>query len=372
MTARRSKRPSLDGLVRLSDVEERPLRWLWRGYIPRGKITVLDGDPSLGKSTVTLDIIARVTHEDGEMPDQKPHPEAQVALIVSGEDDLQDTIVPRLRAAGADVELIYSMALVTDDRGNVVPFTVPDDLGRLRQHIEQSEAVLVVIDPVMAFMSERVQTHNDASMRRALTPLAQVAQETGAAIVLLRHLNKDGSGGRAMYRGGGSIAIAAAARSVLLVAPKPGDPHRRVMAQTKSNLAREVPSLEFEIEPWPKEPDIPIVRWRGKSEYAADDLLAPKNNRGRALLDAKAFVKDMLGEGPLPATEVTEAAAEAEITETTLKRARAALGVHAFAKRGPRGRVQRWFWHLPDAPVVGCDECPAAPQGARRRGKRSR
>jgi len=359
------KRAAPEGLIRLSDVKIRAVSWLWRDRIPGGKITILDGDPGLGKSTVAVDLSARVSRGD-DMPDGMPSRGPQNVLIVSGEDDLEDTIAPRIHAAGADMDRIFAMALRTDDEGEVIPFTIPDDLARLRKHIVDAEIAMAWIDPLMAFMSEHVQSHNDASMRKALAPLTLVAQETGCAIVPIRHLNKDSKNSTAMYRGGGSIAISGAARSVLLVARIPGEPEdsdRRVMAQVKSNLARRAPSLEFEVSerPLDNNPDasVSIIEWIGESSFSANALLSkPKKKTAREV--AAAFLTETLVAEPLPAADVEELAADAEISKTTLKRARTDLDVHAFGKRGSDGKVQNWWWHLPGERVAGCQLCMSA------------
>jgi len=225
----------------VEDVAPERVSWLWRGRIPLGKITLIDGDPGTGKSALATDLAARVS-VGRKFPDGTPC-RAGGVVIASAEDGLADTIRPRLDAAGADLSRVLALATVPDgDTERLI--SVPEDIGVIRRGIEQVQARLVVIDPLMAFLSGDVNSHRDQDVRRALAPLAKLAEETGAALVVVRHLNKS-SDGNALYRGGGSIGIVGQARSALLVARHPEDDRRRVLASLKSNLAEPAPSLAF-------------------------------------------------------------------------------------------------------------------------------
>jgi hypothetical protein len=344
------------GVTWLDDVEEEKLDWLWRGYIPFRKVTLLDGDPGIGKSTLSLDLVARFSR-GVEFPFAERHLPRGVTLIVSGEDDIADTIKPRLRAAGADMSRVATLALRTDpETGVTLPFSVPEDMPSLSDALGESEAAFVIIDPITAFLSERVQSHNDASVRKAMTPLTQLAQKSGAAFLLLRHLNKDTSVGKALYRGGGSIAFSGSARSVLLAAEKPEGDGVMVLAQTKGNLAKrgQARSVEWRLVSWDEDPDIPQVKWLGVTELSADDLLRSHDGRrdDHAQRDAVAFLRLVLADGPKPSKEVAREARGAGITETTLKRARDREGVHAYRERDDEGRTKGWWQHLTS------QECP--------------
>lgn len=241
--------------VRLSQVEEERLYWLWRGRIPLGAITLLDGDPGLGKSLLTLDLAARVS-TGREMPDGTPGVEGegpQRVLLFSAEDDPARTILPRLRAAGADLDLVeLGQGAWTQRTGKKSlehrNFLLPRDVEVLQWKLEEdSNPLLVIIDPLMAFLEGRVNSWRDQDVRAALAPLAKIAQKSWAAIVIVRHLNK-AAGASAIYRGGGSIGIIGAARSGLLVAKSPDDPeHERVLASVKSNLGPPMPSMRYQV-----------------------------------------------------------------------------------------------------------------------------
>lgn len=337
------------GVVRLSDVEEEILTWTWRGYLPDGKLTILEGDPGLGKSVLWSDLVGRISCGD-HMPNGQPLDVPSTCLVVSAEDDLGDTLKPRLRAAGADMTRVFTLGLQRDAFGDVIPFTIPDDIARLERAMKQTGAKFVVIDPVMAFISEGIQTHNDASARRALTPLTAVAQETRAAFLLLRHLNKDQSSKKALYRGGGSIAFGGVARSVLLLAEDPDDRGTLVLAQVKNNLAsRNVSSLRLRVEPWEHDSAIPTVRWGGASSHSANDLLQDSDARftAPARADAERFLWELLGDGPMAASEVAARAGEEGITTATLRRATRAMGLTKKRVRAEDGTTEAWEWGLP-------------------------
>ena len=232
-------------LVRMSTVKSKRLRWLWCGWLPLGKLVVLDGDPNLGKSLLTLDLAARLSRGD-KMPDgSRGDIEGPMQIVMlTVEDDPEDTIKPRLDAAGADATRILLMPTVREPPvRNKTPWgreRLPSvgDIDALRKAIDQTGARLVIIDPLMAFLPG--DAHRDQEVRQALSPLTALAAELGVAVLVVRHLNKSG-GSNALYRGGGSIGIIGAARVGAVVAPDPDDPtgERRVLAITKCNLASE-------------------------------------------------------------------------------------------------------------------------------------
>lgn len=261
-------------VVRLSEVERERVEWLWDGYLPRGKLAILDGDPGLGKSTIALDIAARVSR-GLKMPPAAPDVQVDSpgdVLIFSSEDGLGDTIGPRLDAAGADDTRVHSVSM----HGASVTF--PDQLPQLRRLLEEGTYRLVVIDPFMAYLSGRYKAVSDQDVRQVLGPLSEAAAESDASILLVRHLRKQGSD-KAIYRGGGSIGIVGQARIGLAVAPHPGDPECGLLAVTKSNLARVSPTLAYRRQDW--EGRLPDgsgytayrIEWLGEYERTADELL---------------------------------------------------------------------------------------------------
>jgi hypothetical protein len=297
------------------------------------------------------------------MPFEQPPPQPpETVLIMSGEDDLQDTIKPRLRAAGAEQSRIATVALRKDKHGHVKPFSVPEDVPTLERALGYTEATFVVIDPIAAFLSEQIHSHNDSSVRKAMTPLTMLAQRSGSAFLLLRHLNKDATQTKALYRGGGSIAFAGSARSVLLTAEKPESEGVVVLAQTKGNLARRglAKSLEWRVVSWDDDPDIAKVKWLGASELGADDLLKRFDARrdDYAQREAIDFLQKELAAGPRESDALLKAARRAGITPTTLKRARAKLDVHAYRARNTDGTTDAWYAHLRERPLPEvCGRC---------------
>jgi hypothetical protein len=329
--------------ILLSEVEPEQVNWMWDNRIPKGKLTVIDGDPGLGKSAVTVDLAARVSAGLG-MPDGSPC-EAAGVVICSAEDGLADTVRPRLDAAGGAPSRVVSLATITDEEGLERPISIPEDVPVIRQAIRRVDARLVIVDPLMAFLSGKTDSYRDQDVRRALATLSALAEETGAAIVIVRHLNKSG-GKNPIYRGGGSIGIIGAARSGMLVAKHPEDEDLRVLSMAKSNLAAPAASLIFTLE----EADNGAVRvvWLGESDLTASELLGARSDENpSALEEATEFLRDLLADGPLPQRDVAAAAQEAGIKMRTVTRARQALGVES-RREGEAGRQGggRWVWSL--------------------------
>lgn len=331
------------GLVRMSEVSPERVEWLWPGRIPRGKLTVLDGAPKVGKSTLALDLAARVTTGQAMPEDDVPGDPAAVVLMTA-EDGLADTVRKRLDSAGADCSqvVVLESVPVVDEPGRLVgerPPVLPNDLDHLEEVVTSEGAALVIIDVLTAYLASDVKSHNDQDVRRALMPLARMAERTRAAVLVLRHPRK--GGGTALEAGGGSIAISGAARSVLVAAIDPDDDRRRVLAVAACNLAAPVPALAFELEP-DAERDSARIVWHGPTDHRADDLTQPSEGGGRARDEAQAFLADLLGDGPVPAQEVYREAEAAGITKATLRRAKDRLGVESVKNGQPGKEGQQW------------------------------
>jgi hypothetical protein len=316
-----------------SEVKIESLQWLWPGRIPLGKVTILDGDPGLGKSLIAVDLAARVTTGRG-MPDESdallrsPHGAPHGVVLLSAEDGPGDTIAPRLLTAGADLALVLDLHNVPDlDMSTRTPYErgllLPRDLRTLERGIKRMQARLVVIDPLMAFLDPSVNSFRDQDARTVLLePLKRLAEETGAAILLLRHLNKRESG-NAVHRGGGSIGFIGAARSGLLVAKDPDDPeHQRALASGKSNLGPPPPALRYRLIVADGETQ-PRVEWLGACGYTADTLVAQSaGDELGALEGATLWLEEALADGTRPAAEMKRLARQAGISLATLRRAR--------------------------------------------------
>jgi hypothetical protein len=318
-----------DGLISLSDVPTREVEWLWPNRIPLGELTVLDGDPSVNKSSFTLDLAARVS-TGREMPDGSPGVEGSV-LVLLGEDSLEKTIIQRLTAANADLKQISTI-------GGTV--SLPDDIGRIEKALATTQARLLLIDPLMAFLG--CDANGDQKVRKALTPLKALAEKMNCAVVMVRHLTKRG-GTHSLYRGSGSIGIVAATRSALLIGKSPDEPNYRVLCQTKNNLGPLAPSLMFE----PVDADgIVAIEWRGECEYTADDLLAAPSKKEGKLAAAMSFLSTTLECGPVAQPQIKAKAIKEGIAIRTLERAKEVLRL--ISEREGFGPGSKCFWKLPE------------------------
>jgi hypothetical protein len=320
--------PNAKQYTLLSEVEPKPVKPLWRPRIYLGELTVIDGDPGTNKSSMALDLAARVS-AGAKMPDGGKAVKGGVALLV-GEDSLPKTVRPRLEAAGADLTRIAVLPTST---------TLPDGLPVVKEAARKVKAKLFVIDPLMAFLGANANV--DQAVRKALTPLADFADTTNMAVLMVRHLNK-GGGLHALYRGSGSIGIIAAARSALLVAKAPHDADLRVLCHVKNSLGLKAPCLLFE--PVTKD-GVVGIEWRGACEYKAEDLLKTADGQADRLGEAKGFLLDLLAEGPVRQQAVKAEAREAGLAWRTVERAREVLGVKSSRKGwGPGSEC---YWNLP-------------------------
>jgi putative DNA primase/helicase len=337
-------------------VEPELVNWLWPGRIPFGSFTIIDGDPGLGKSAMTIDIAACVT-TGRAWPDGTPGGSPAAVILLTAEDGIADTVRPRAMAAGADVARITIIEEVFAIKGwpnsknqevvTRIP-SIPDDLPRLEAIIRETNAVLVIIDPLSAYYGAEVDANSDPKVRRALAPLAKMAERTGCAVILVRHLTKN-TDRTALYRGGGSVGIIAAARAGFVVAQDPeGGDNDRVIAPTKFNLGPRPDALKFATvgrtisTRTGQEIATVAIDWRGRSLLSADSLLGPPENpeQLQAALD---FLTDLLTGYRVAAAVVYEKAKAADISVKTLQRAKAKLGIISVKS----SMVEGWLWHLP-------------------------
>jgi AAA domain len=329
-------------LVPLAEASTAPVRWLWSAWIPLGKLTVLDGDLGLGKSTLLLDLAARVS-TGRAMPDGSAGISGDVCLL-SAEDSLGDTIRPRLEAAGADLARIHALTAVWDDMEGNRPLLLPGDQPVLEGVLRRTHSRLLVLDPLRAHLAH---PGREQALRRCLHGLADIAEQAGCAMVLLRHLGQVGS--KAVPRGAGNLTVLAAARSGLLVARDPDSADRRVLACTKPSLSALPRSLCFRLAPG--DHGACRVVWCGTSTWSADDLLRSDREREQqgALAEACQLLREVLKAGPHPARACRAEAEAAGVTATTLKRAKQRLGVRSV--RVGFGTTGQWFWSLPEPTV---------------------
>jgi hypothetical protein len=339
---------NFDCLTRVSDVEAQAVDWLWKGRIAKGTLTVFDGDPGQGKGLAVVDLAARVT-TGRDMPDGTIGAAGRV-LYLTSEDAISFVVRPRLDVARANTEHVYMLRPEAEE-----VITLPDNCDRLEQMVRALEVALVVIDPLSAFLGESINSHKDSDIRRALGPLHQLAESTGAAVIGVRHLNK-AYGGSAMYRGGGSIAIIAASRSAFIFG---ADPHAeegddvRVMACTKLNVAEMPRAMSYRIETalHPTLVDaegnatqIARIKWLGESDTRADELVQVTDSEQQSQVSVACdVIAKLFGDrSEVPSAEGDRAMKSAAISVGTASRARRKLGVSTR----PESSGGRWVWYL--------------------------
>src|SRR5215204_1477332 len=329
-----------------SSVKPEEVEWLWDKRIPFGKLSIFDGDPDQGKSVVTMDISARVSTGRG-FPGGALCDAGNVA-IANVEDGVADTIVPRLMAHGADLDRIQIIDGVPDGEGSKRVLDIPGDVPILERLVVSRGIKLLIVDPVLTMLGGDANKDQDA--RKALTPLRDMAERTGCAVIAVRHLNKS-VGLKAIQRGGGNMGLIGVARAGAFFATDPEDDARRIMAPHKSNLAEKAPSRLYRItgaeviHEGKAIKGVARIEWLGTSEYDANGLAADGNSphERSELEDAKEFLRDELGAGPMWAKQVHKDADDAGIAKATLRRAKAQLKV-----RSEKIGVEGWMWKLPE------------------------
>ncbi len=328
------KEDGLAYIVPIAGVQPETVEWLWCPYLPKSRLTLLEGDPGVGKSWLSLAVAAAISLGSG-LPAQESSMPAPV-LLASAEDGLGDTIRPRLSALGADLENIHAIEgpLAFDDEG----------LRILAEFIRDVRPALVIVDPLVAYLGAGVDLHRANETRAVLSRLAGISEKYSASILAVRHLAKGGAS-RPIYRGLGSIDIAAACRSVLLAGCDPANPQRRAMVHLKSNLSPPGRPLGYEIRDG-------RFYWTGESCLTARQILAADDNPPiSALENAALFLSERLLGGPAEARAVFKDANDYGIGEITLRRAKSQLKI-VSRREGEPGKkgVARFVWELPPAP----------------------
>jgi hypothetical protein len=320
------------------------VRFVWNGRLALGKLAMLDGDPDLGKSTITADLGARIS-TGSPMPDGELLSEAGDVIIASAEDGLADTIRPRLEAAGADLRRVHAVNLSGPDL-----MTLPRDVPALRRAVERHRAVLVIIDPLLQFLSGQVDSYRDQEVRQALFPLAQVAADTGCAVLAIRHFTKGTGGGKAIHRGGASVGIIGLARIGLAVGQDPDDPTRRLLAVTKCNVAARAPTLAYRLVPDDLR-GVVRIEWLGPVDTSADEMVAiPRHEDpedASALVSACGVLSALLAPGPRWVKEVKDETRAAGLAWATVRRAKEKLEVETRHYGTVGDTDQGWKWALP-------------------------
>lgn len=313
-------------LLTMSDIPAEEVQWLWYPYLPRGKITIIQGDPGEGKTTFVLALAALLTQglpvpggADGQPP--------MNIIYQTAEDGLADTVKPRLTALGADC----SRVLVIDESEREL--TLSD--RRLAQAIDEAGAGLLVLDPIQAYLGDGVDMHRANEVRPIFKRLGQLAERTSCAIVLVGHMNKM-QGAKSAYRGLGSIDFRAAARSVLLVGRSRDDSDVRVVVHDKSSLAPEGASILFSLH------SDTGFSWRGFCDTTASELLSGTGPSATKTEQAERLLLELLKDGEVASEELLKRSTALGISERTLKIAKQNQGVVSVRK------CDRWYTKLPD------------------------
>lgn len=338
-------------LTRASDIMIRPIDWIWKDWLARGKFHILGGMAGTGKTNLAIAMATIVTN-GGAWPDGSVAPIGDV-LIWSAEDDLDDTLAPRLRASGANLDRIH---FITGTLGGSKfrPFNPAKDIENLRSNLEQIGTVtLVIFDPVVSVVTG--DGNNNVEVRRGLQPVVDLAESMGCAVLGITHFTKGTAGSTPLERITGSLAFGAMARVVMVAAQLSNDQKgddSRILCKAKANITVDQGGFEFAL----RDQEIPecpgaratVVHWGQRLDGNAQDLLGTPNNLDgatsrSALAEAEDFLFDVLKDGPMPANEVIDQARAEGIAESTLKRAKKDKQI-SVQKSGMRGG---WIWALP-------------------------
>lgn len=331
-----------------SDFNMRRIDWLWPGRLALGMLAVLDGDPSLGKSTLLADMAAHIT-TGRDWPDGTRCPIGGV-IIVGAEDSVEQVWVPRLKAAGADLSKVLIIGVITGADGKPRLPSLPEHVALFEKAIIDMGAKLIGFDPIMPYLSKTANANSDKDVRQCLTPLADMLDRVNCCGLMLRHFAKSDKVANALYRGLGSIAFNGLARTAMAVSKVPTEtgadvPESMSLMVTKNNIGLKPRSRRYRIEAADLGGGIVTSRiaWGDASNDRPDDLLTEAGRATKPGEQAQDFLRTVLADGPRLATEV-EALAEAEgITKITLRRARVKLRIASAPTdfKGP------WMMQLP-------------------------
>jgi putative DNA primase/helicase len=339
------------GLRRAADIAMEPISWLWPGWLAAGKLHMLGGVPGTGKTTIALGLAATISR-GGPWPDGSASTAAGNVLVWSGEDDAADTLIPRLIAMGADLDRIHLVSDVTDPDGRR-PFDPAQDMPAL---IARARAVgdvrLLIVDPVVSTVAG--DSHKNAEVRRGLAPLVTFGHELRAAVIGVTHFSKGTQGRDPLDRLTGSLAFGAAPRLVFAASKKmaeDGTEEGRVLVRVKSNIGPDGGAIAYSL----AQAELPQgivtshVVWGLTIEGNARDILADAEQQEEdadelcARDDAKAFLLQVLEEGPVAASQIFREARDAGHSERTVKRAKKDLGIVSVKA----GMSAKWRWELP-------------------------
>ena len=311
-------------IIRMSEVQSQEIEWLWYPFIPYGKLTIVQGDPGDGKTTLILNIAAKVSKGES-LENGMNVPKPINVIYQTAEDGLADTVKPRLEKAGADCERI----LVIDESDKSL--SMVDE--RLEQTLLQTQAKMLILDPIQAYLGGGMDMNRANEAREMTKKLGILAEKYQCAIVLIGHMNKAG-GNKAAYRGMGSIDFFAVARSVLLVGKIEGEPNLRAVVQIKNNLAEFGHPKAFSLSE-------NGFTWIGDYEITADEVLGGVVPKANKLEHAKLFLRELSkNNNIIPSNEIFDIAEKNNISKRTLENAKKELGIKA------KKINNCWYWAL--------------------------
>ena len=329
----------------LADIKPEPIRWLWEDRIAIGKLTLIAGDPGLGKSMLAIKLAAHLSRGLTWPVDVLPCPQGHT-LYASAEDGKADVVRPRFDAAGGDPQYIQVIDAVQNENKRNSLLCLDGDLDVVDDYLEAHPGIsLVIIDPLASFLGN-TDSHNNADVRAVLHPLTELAERHHVAIVAIAHLNKsNANGGPAMYRVSGSLAFVAAARCAFLVTKDRNDPERRLMVMSKNNLGPDNLGMAYRVRKLPENEKIGYIEWEEQGfTMSADEALAQMQAEHEDRDHTAIWIRELLAGGKMSSKQVEAASARAGLNWRKVHRAMKAAG--AESAREGFGKDAVYYWRL--------------------------